>query len=288
MTTNDDGTRPDEWIRLQERACKALRSKIGTPKARAAIDWFNTEYSEAEVRARREAVTSAPTDAIHRQSARQIQGVDPGRPTEVWRLSASLIDLRNLNLSIGFQSWEDDSERWCNAFMVLLVVALVADRKAHQYLGKDIELAQLSIGGEGEQLGRGFASDSAGFDEGEEPWPTLVRGAIEEVESIPNARSLPASEAAQFPAPPHGADKSVGPALTADHESIMAVLAKSPMKCKTVIEVSSAGTIRNRETVGRLLRELETLGMVYRPYGKRKGYALTDLGRKRLPGASPT
>lgn len=79
-----------------------------------------------------------------------------------------------------------------------------------------------------------------------------------------------------------------GVALTTDHESILAVLGKTPTKCKTVIDVSSAGTIRNRETVGRLLGELEGFGMVDRPHGKRKGYALTDAGRKRLPGATPT
>ncbi len=77
-------------------------------------------------------------------------------------------------------------------------------------------------------------------------------------------------------------------ALTADHESILAVLGKTPTKCMTVIEVSSVGTIRNRETVGRLLGELAGFGMVDRPHGKRKGYALTDAGRGRLPGASPT
>lgn len=79
-----------------------------------------------------------------------------------------------------------------------------------------------------------------------------------------------------------------GVPLTADHESILSVLGKTPTKCKTVIDVASAGTIRNRETVGRLLGELAGFGMVDRPHGKRKGYALTDEGRKRLPGASPT
>ncbi|MCC6230532.1 MAG: hypothetical protein IT432_15065 [Phycisphaerales bacterium] len=81
---------------------------------------------------------------------------------------------------------------------------------------------------------------------------------------------------------------SGGVALTSDHESILAVLGKTPTKRKTVIDVASAGTIRNRETVGRLLSELEEAGLVDRLYGKRKGYALTDAGRKRLPGASLT
>lgn len=76
--------------------------------------------------------------------------------------------------------------------------------------------------------------------------------------------------------------------LTADHESILAVLAKTPTKCRTVIDISSCGLIRNRETVGRLLRELAAFGLVHRPYGRRKGYALTEAGRKRTSGASPT
>jgi hypothetical protein len=76
-------------------------------------------------------------------------------------------------------------------------------------------------------------------------------------------------------------DPTIAP-LTADHEAILAVLAKSATKCKTVIAVAGAGPIRNRETVGRLLRELAGFGLVNRPHGKRKGYALTPAGRKRL------
>ncbi len=95
-------------------------------------------------------------------------------------------------------------------------------------------------------------------------------------------------------AAPSGAGNAKTPALTAtavltaDHESILAVLGKTPTKCMTVIDVSSAGTIRDRETVGRLLGELAVIGMVNRPHGRRKGYALTDSGRNRLSGASPT
>ena len=70
--------------------------------------------------------------------------------------------------------------------------------------------------------------------------------------------------------------------LTADHETILAVLAKSPSKCKTVIDIAGTGPIRNRETVGRLLTELAGFGLVNRPHGKRKGYALTPDGLKRL------
>jgi hypothetical protein len=77
-------------------------------------------------------------------------------------------------------------------------------------------------------------------------------------------------------------------ALTADHDAILAVLGKTPSKCLTVIDVSSAGTIRNRETVGLLLRQLAKIGLVHRPFGTKKGYALTDAGRMRSPGATPT
>ncbi len=83
------------------------------------------------------------------------------------------------------------------------------------------------------------------------------------------------------PALPGGAVDANGPALTADHESVLAVLAKTPTKCKTVIDVASCGPIRNRETVGRLLRELEGFGQVNRPYGKHKGYALMASGKAR-------
>lgn len=77
-------------------------------------------------------------------------------------------------------------------------------------------------------------------------------------------------------------------ALTPDHESILLVLGRTPTRCLPVIDLASAGAIRNRETVGRLLGELARFGLVERPYGRRKGYALTDAGRKRLPGATPT
>ncbi len=81
---------------------------------------------------------------------------------------------------------------------------------------------------------------------------------------------------------------TVGIALTPDHESMLEALRKTPTKCRTIIQIASAGPIRNRETVGRLLGELADYGMVHRPHGTRKGYALTDEGRKWLPGGSPT
>jgi hypothetical protein len=86
----------------------------------------------------------------------------------------------------------------------------------------------------------------------------------------------------------HAAPVDTGPVLAADHESILAVLGKNAKKCMNVLEVSSAGKIRNRETVGNLLKALAAMGLVHRPYGKRKGYALTDAGRQRVNTAPPT
>ncbi len=71
------------------------------------------------------------------------------------------------------------------------------------------------------------------------------------------------------------------PPLHADQYSILKVLATRPRDCKTVIDLSSIGTVRNRETVGRLLRELAGFGLVHRPYGRRKGYAITSDGIAR-------
>jgi hypothetical protein len=77
-------------------------------------------------------------------------------------------------------------------------------------------------------------------------------------------------------------------ALTHDHETILRFLSRAPFSCKLVHEVTSAGPIRNRETAGRLLRELDAMGLVHRPHGARKGYTLTDAGRARASDAPPT
>ncbi len=71
-------------------------------------------------------------------------------------------------------------------------------------------------------------------------------------------------------------------ALTADHETILTILAKTPTKCRTVVNVAGTGPIRDRETVGRLLRELARFGLVDRPHGVKKGYAITTGGLVRI------
>lgn len=70
--------------------------------------------------------------------------------------------------------------------------------------------------------------------------------------------------------------------LTARHETILRVLGRRPQTCMTVIEISGNGPIRNREAAGLLLRDLEKLRLVCRPFGKRRGYALTPSGLARL------
>lgn len=91
--------------------------------------------------------------------------------------------------------------------------------------------------------------------------------------------------------PPAHPAASAKHALTTDHEFILKEMGKNPNRCMTVSDLSSndrKGKIRNRETVGRLLTELAGLGLVYRPHGKRKGYALTEEGRKQLLDTTPT
>lgn len=100
---------------------------------------------------------------------------------------------------------------------------------------------------------------------------------------VPGWRGLLANTpAAEVDPDAKTAAHAAGVALTRDHEAILAVLGKTPTKCKTVIDVAAAGPLRNRETVGRLLRELADAGVVHRPFGSKKGYALTDPGLKRL------
>jgi hypothetical protein len=74
--------------------------------------------------------------------------------------------------------------------------------------------------------------------------------------------------------------------LTADHETILRELSRQSGSCKTVVALAGAGPIRNRETVGRLMRELMDAGYVALPHGKRKGYALTEPGRERAARAT--
>ncbi len=76
-------------------------------------------------------------------------------------------------------------------------------------------------------------------------------------------------------------ERRTTPALTKDHERILAVLVQAPHKRQLVIDVAAKGPIRNRGTVGRLVRELEDFGLVERSLGKRKGAALTDAGLER-------
>lgn len=83
------------------------------------------------------------------------------------------------------------------------------------------------------------------------------------------------------PLEPIGLPASPVQPLHADQYSILTVLAARPRDCMTVNRVSSIGTIRNRETVGRLLRELARFGLVHRPHGLRKGYAITSDGIAR-------
>lgn len=98
----------------------------------------------------------------------------------------------------------------------------------------------------------------------------------------------PSAEGSASTPAPARADAGAEHPLTEDHERILAWLGKTPGKCQTVLDVASLGPIRNRETAGNLLRDLERFGLVDRPHGKRKGYALTGPGRERAARTKPT
>ncbi len=82
--------------------------------------------------------------------------------------------------------------------------------------------------------------------------------------------------------PPVCVNEASGVPLTARHETILRVLGRRSQTCMTVIEIAGNGPIRNREAAGLLLRDLEKLRLVCRPFGKRRGYALTPSGLARL------
>jgi hypothetical protein len=84
---------------------------------------------------------------------------------------------------------------------------------------------------------------------------------------------------------PEEADAANNP-LTPEHEAMLRVLAADPTRCRTVEQIALKGPIRNRETVGRLLRELAAAKFVHRPFGRPKGYALTQPGLSRASALS--
>ena len=67
-------------------------------------------------------------------------------------------------------------------------------------------------------------------------------------------------------------------ALTDDHNLILCHLLKRPTKCQTRNEVADTGRISDTKTVGRLLTQLESMRLVFRPHGPNKGRVLTELG----------
>lgn len=70
--------------------------------------------------------------------------------------------------------------------------------------------------------------------------------------------------------------------LTVDHELVLKTLARTPHRCVQIADLAAIGPIRNRETVGSLLKDMASFGLVHRPYGRRKGYALTKAGLDRV------
>lgn len=73
------------------------------------------------------------------------------------------------------------------------------------------------------------------------------------------------------------------PPITQDHLTVLRALTKpKPGVVYTVVEMAGRGPIKNRETLGRMLRELLGYRMVAQPHGPRAGYCIDTLGLQCL------
>jgi predicted transcriptional regulator len=72
-----------------------------------------------------------------------------------------------------------------------------------------------------------------------------------------------------------------GLTLTRQEVDVMASMVKSPAEAMLLLEVA-AGSGYSRNTTRKYLSRLLDAGLVHRPHGPRKGYAVTDAGRKLL------
>jgi hypothetical protein len=75
--------------------------------------------------------------------------------------------------------------------------------------------------------------------------------------------------------------------LTRDHETILRTFLKKTGKFRLVVDVAADGPIRNRGTVGKLLRELVGFGLLQQR-SRRTGFAVTEAGARRLNDISST
>lgn len=66
--------------------------------------------------------------------------------------------------------------------------------------------------------------------------------------------------------------------VTRDQALILRALRKAPHRCLLLPDLMAMSGLKNRETVGRLVKELMGAGLVHRPHGERKGCSLTAAG----------
>jgi hypothetical protein len=69
--------------------------------------------------------------------------------------------------------------------------------------------------------------------------------------------------------------------ITRAHESVLERLNRTPSRCRLIGEIALDGPIRNRETLGKLLKDLLAIDLVYKPFGG-NGYAITIEGAERV------
>jgi hypothetical protein len=73
------------------------------------------------------------------------------------------------------------------------------------------------------------------------------------------------------------------PPIGKDHRTVLhALTIPKPGVVYTVVELAGRGPIKNRETLGRLLRDLLDYEMVKQPHGPRSGYAINTYGLQCL------
>ncbi len=272
MTWTQDNRRDPEWTETLTRACKLARDMIHTAEGRAAIEWFNSEYSEEAVRRRREeSDADIWAEKPHRASASLIPGTPRGEPAEIWRLAAALTDLYRSSPKWGnIEGWEDRATERVEAAKFVLMAALVIDRDAGEYLGDLIDVTRLSKAGDADRLGRGFASATAGFDDGEGEWPDYLEGAV--------AVLTPDT------AEDKGGGESAGPALTENETRVLQTMAVfDPVLLVSAAVIAGEMDVKIRlsaRTIGPIVQKLIELRLAERPKGGRSGARLTTAGRR--------
>jgi hypothetical protein len=113
-----------------------------------------------------------------------------------------------------------------------------------------------------------------------------LEGTIHELTAVMEQHGLEADQGERLAREANAADGAPSipepPALTEDHERVLRYLKKIEGRCRPATWIADNGPIRNRETLGQLLKDLAVMGFAHQPHGRKKGWAIGDLGVKHL------